>query len=154
MTSLTLTCFFKKQSSRAKQRLCKYHALVVFGALIRYWVRTLGLFGVRTGKGQDGQREESYYGRTELHGSALQWEQGCTLHCSRSGGLSRISQLWSLKRSPPDRWQTTRRVFIPPPQAFEHYRHTGKDKERFRALYQILIQKRSPFHLSLFSSQF
>lgn len=56
-------------------------------------------------KRRDSERRErvSFYDRTELQGSALQWGlegHGWVLHCSRSGGLSWISQLRSLKRSP------------------------------------------------------
>lgn len=53
---------------------------------------------------QEQQQQKSvFHERTELHGSVLQCgldEHGCVLHCSRSGGLSWISQLRSLKRSP------------------------------------------------------
>lgn len=64
-----------------------------------------------------------FYERTELHGSVLQWGldgHGWVLHCSRSGGLSWISQLRSLKRSPFGRWHTTSLVFIPPPHGLVH----------------------------------
>lgn len=60
----------------------------------------------------------------------LQWGldgHGWVLHCSRSGGLSWISQLRSLKRSPFGRWHTTSLVFIPPPHGFVHWgRHTER----------------------------
>lgn len=68
-------------------------------------------------------KNQIFYERTELHGSVLQWGldgHDWVLHCSRSGGLSRISQLRSLKRSPLGRWHATSRVFIPPPQDFVH----------------------------------
>lgn len=71
-----------------------------------------------------------FYERTEVHGSVLQWGldgHGWVLHCSRSGGLSWISQLRSLKRSPFGRWHTTSLVFIPPPHGFVHWgRHTER----------------------------
>lgn len=72
------------------------------------------------------ERQERWicYERTELQGSALQWGfegHGWVLHCSRSGGLSWISQLRSLKRSPFGRWHTTSLVLMPPPHGLVHW---------------------------------
>lgn len=70
-----------------------------------------------------------FYERTELHGSVLQWGlegHGWVLHCSWSGGLSWISQLRSLKRSPVGRWHTTSLVFIPPPHGLVHCRQQDR----------------------------
>lgn len=71
------------------------------------------------------QHKSVFHERTELHGSVLQCgldEHGCVLHCSRSGGLSWISQLRSLKRSPLGRWHTTSLVLVPPPHGLVHWR--------------------------------
>lgn len=97
-------------------------------------------------------RKRIFYERTELQGSALQWGlegHGWVLHCSRSGGLSWISQLRSLKRSPFGRWHTTSLVLMPPPHGLVHW---GQQERRkwFRAphgfnhvdIYKIFIHTR------------
>lgn len=76
-------------------------------------------------------RKRIFYERTELQVSALQWGfegHGWVLHCSRSGGLSWISQLRSLKRSPFGRWHTTSLVLIPPPHGLVHWGQQGQTR--------------------------
>lgn len=52
---------------------------------------------------------------------SFQSGHGWVLHCSRSGGLSWISQLRSLNRSPFGRWHTTNLVLMPPPHGLVHW---------------------------------
>lgn len=68
---------------------------------------------------------EVVYGRTELQGPVFQAAsrgQSCILHCSRSGGLSRISQLRSVNLSPLGSWQATNLVRVPPPHGLVHWK--------------------------------
>lgn len=115
---------------------------------------------VVTGYPQNGSQRERVYGRTELQGPALQAAslgQSCTLHCSLSGGLSRISQLRSVNLSPLGRWHTTSRVLVPAPHGFVHWK-SAKDRAITAWVAETLLTSHAKhYHLlrpnSCFSSQ-